>query len=110
MERVAKLESRIYKLRYNRTISMTSLFLGCFKIVLDVYCVPAKLYCCQTPNGRVNLGGGDFAPPSRPIQGAPRPVQNRIIPKHAGGGRNSPTGWVFPLLCCNGKQWEAETL
>ena len=26
-----------------------------------------------------------------------------------GGGRNPPTGWVFPLLCPNSKQSEAET-
>ena len=25
-------------------------------------------------------------------------------PKQAGGGRNPPTGWFFPLLCRNGKQ------
>ena len=29
--------------------------------VLGLYCIPTKFHCCQTPNGRVNLGGA-FCP------------------------------------------------
>ena len=46
-----------------------------------MYCIPTKFHCCQTPNGRVNLGGGggDFLPPLLvQYRDSPDPVQSRV--------------------------------
>ena len=31
--------------------------------VFGLYCIPTTFHCCQTPNGRVNVGGRAFLPP-----------------------------------------------
>ena len=59
---------------YNVTI-----FLVVLK-VLGLYCIPIKFHCSQTPNGRVNLGGGGAFLPSVQYGVRPDPVQNRVNP------------------------------
>ena len=62
---------------------------------------------------RANTGGLDKRTPVifEPDEAAPWPdglsIPETVVcvnPKQAGGGRNPPTGWFFPLLCRNGKQ------
>ena len=57
---------------------MTSLCFWLFWKVLDLYCIPTKFHCCQTPNGRVNLGGLFCPPPPVQYRVRPDPVQNRV--------------------------------
>ena len=52
-----KLEMTSYS---GNTYDITNFF--CFFKVLDLYFIPTKFHCCQTPNGRVKLGGGGFLP------------------------------------------------
>ena len=64
MEWVAELESRCKKQRHIRTMAITSLIV---LVVLKSFWptrIPSKFHCCQTPNGRVILGGRLFCPPS----------------------------------------------
>ena len=61
---MAKLESRCKKQRHIRTMAIMSLIV---LVVLKRFWpthIPSKFHCCQTPNGRVILGGRLFCPPS----------------------------------------------
>ena len=51
--------------------------------VLSLYSIPTKFHCCQTPNGRVKLGGGGLFCPPVHYRGIPDPVQNRVkLPRY----------------------------
>ena len=65
MERVGWNQFWNYKWCHIQTMLMTSLIFCFFWKVLSLCSIPTKFHCCQTPNGRVKLGGGGlFAPPS----------------------------------------------
>ena len=60
---------------YSDSAYMTlPIFCCCFWYVVGLYSIPGKFHCCQTPNGRVKLGGGGLFY----YRDIPDRVQNRV--------------------------------